>query len=578
MTMTVLSTVVPFFSTRLPAYRPPPFERLPTVYQWLAEQPEPMIVYELPLPRIGPGSSLGFVWGAVHHKKRLVHGYSSYIPLTDTTLRGEWFGLDNADFWRTLGVLGATHLIVHTKQLAALPGGISALARLSHHAVWRVASFSDAEVYRVPAVEAGPAKSDDLTGQQPMLATGARVSDAVGRCVEIGPGAPLIAYVPESTTIAGLRFLTGTPFGDMDDAFQVDRSADLQSWRPAPHQPLMSTSLAEYLRKPTPALWTHAALPREAGPFVRVTSRGPGSFSLCELSVDASSMRAIEPVAPQLLHIETNPGNPLTPLALDGDSATRWISGTVQAGGEWLQIDLGAPREIVAVVLELGSARFDYGRELALDCGDGPESLRHGRRFDGRAELFERPFLAQVLPLAPPRRCRTLRVRQTGRATENGWSVAELHVYERRAPLGSAQPTNQLELPVTLDVSSENVTCTGCWPVEDTDDGTYAWTTATAYLTVRGLAPGRAYRVSLGIIDPGGASRVTFRAGGDRAEDVATQPGPVACPTPLTASADGALHWSVQAPTWRPRDRTPGSTDDRQLGVAIGDIRIEEVP
>jgi hypothetical protein len=431
MAAAVVSTIVPAFSTVLPAHRPPPLEQLEPVYQWLAQQPEPMVIYEVPEAPFG--EPMDFLWAAVHHKKRLVHGFSGYLPATDVTLRGETLGAYRPDFWRTLGMLGATHLVVHQERLSELPGGAATSLRIDMvAAAWRVATFRDADVYRVPPVSTGVQRPEHATPLSPMFTSGGQRSDPVRPCFEIRPnGPPLVAYVPDAAKISGVRFVAGTSFGDMEDVVQIERSEDLGAWRPAAHEPLMSTSLASYVQKPTATLWTRALVPPEEGSFMRMTSRGPASYFLCDLSFEASAGQVIEPLAPGFLRVTFNVAPALAPLALDGNPATRWDSGQSQNGSEWLEVDLGAPREIVAAVLELGHAPRDYGRELALDCAETPEVVVSGATIDGQNLLFERPHAAQVLPLSPPRRCRRLRIRQTGRSSENHWSVSELGVYVR---------------------------------------------------------------------------------------------------------------------------------------------------
>jgi hypothetical protein len=96
-----------------------------------------------------------------------------------------------------------------------------------------------------------------------------------------------------------------------------------------------------------------------------------------------------------------------------------------------LDVKLDRPREVAAVVLLLGAVPFDFGRRLALDCESVAGVVERGREVPGWELVFDRPRPAQILPLAPPRACRSLRVRQTGVWEDNYWSVAEVTVLER---------------------------------------------------------------------------------------------------------------------------------------------------
>jgi hypothetical protein len=101
---------------------------------------------------------------------------------------------------------------------------------------------------------------------------------------------------------------------------------------------------------------------------------------------------------------------------------------------------------------------------------------------------------------------------------------------------------------------------------------------AQAKLAVRGLVAGRPYRVTLGIVDAGGCDRVTLQTSDGASDEVQLYgAGLVAWSRPLLAGEDGTVRWSLRVEPWRPRDRTPESIDDRDLGIAIGEVRVEEV-
>jgi hypothetical protein len=171
-------------------------------------------------------------------------------------------------------------------------------------------------------------------------------------------------------------------------------------------------------------------LPGEPGSFLRVSSHWR-RIRLCNMSVVSADAGDVQSVPIQALSVDTSSQQALGRLAVDGDRQTRWHSGAVQSGQEWIEIDLGRMHDVIAVVLDLGEVPYDFGRELAVDCGFTRDTLELGPELTGKDTVFDRPRSAQILPFATPRSCRILRVRQTHESFENYWSVAEVAVLER---------------------------------------------------------------------------------------------------------------------------------------------------
>jgi hypothetical protein len=426
-----LTTLIPVLSTSLPAYRPIPPADLAPVYRWVEQQPEPLVIFEVPLPRRVENETFDYLWAAIQHKKRMVHGFSGYMPLTDLTLREESTRIHRPDFFRALSMLGATHLVVHTAAMNHVVGGAVSLARLREaRGADRVAQFEDAEVYRIEAVRTDGVRVPERLSEKPASASGGWM-DPSRDCVEFGPStAPLVYYAPRSSRIEGLKFLAETPLGESDDALLVELSSDLSSWRAAPHRPLLSTALSAYVERPTPDVWVYASFPQDPGPFVRLTSQRDQRLRFCNVQIESNAVAPIEAVAEGELHAQSNVGRDTAALT-DGNPETRWHTGRPQLGGEWIDVDLGRARTVSAVVLDLGSAAYDYGRRLQVDCGSVIDALEPGPAIDGDQVLFTRPAHRQVLPVAPPKTCRFLRIRQVANAPDNYWSVGEIAVIQR---------------------------------------------------------------------------------------------------------------------------------------------------
>jgi hypothetical protein len=425
-----VTTVAPIFTTNLPAYQPPPPEALDPAYRWMEAQPDPFVFFEAPLPRRGEREPLEYMWAAIHHKKTMVHGFSGYLPLSDGLLRGEELWIDRPDFFRTLAVVGATHLLVHTDQLIRLPGGAATLARLRDgYGNDRVARFPNSEVYRVEAVPVPAVPSPSGHGERPTLATGgwADVSD----CMETGTTAPpLGVYAPTVMRVNGIRFIPESFISELDDSLRIEVSEDLRTWRVAQHTPLLSSAMVAYLAHYAPGPWLDAAISPEAGSFIRLSSKLGHRIRICGLVVDAPRVRSVDFVPRTAMRLAASVSEESTGDALDGNPETRWSSQALQRGDEWIEVTFDREREVVAVLLELGKGSYDYGRKLALDCVESSGSTVIGSDVDGLSVTFERPSAVQVLPLAPMRSCRSLRVRQTGQAEGNYWSVVEISVLE----------------------------------------------------------------------------------------------------------------------------------------------------
>lgn len=425
----LLSSVVPAFSSALPVYRPP--AELPPVYKWIAEQPEPMVLYEAPLPERSELEPLLYLWTSAHHQKRLVHGFSGYLPLTDDALRAEATRLGRDDYFRALSELGATHLLVHAKELAALPSGSAALVALRDaRRADQVARFGPDEVYRVPNDRVRHAYRVAQPPQKPQAEAGGWVDPTRpfggAKCVEIGPSAPpFVLYAGASTRVSALTFVAQSELGSMDDALWIESSDDLLSWRVSPHLPLLSTSLEAYVHHPTPVLLTHAVLDGDGGPFLRLSSRDY-RLRLCQTMLDVRFVGPIETLSQAALRLGASVNADQVALAKDGDAATRWHSGSGQRGGEWVEVDLGKPRRILEVQLLLGTTDYDYGRRVAVQCVDSadPQSLA----IDGETLVFTRPQAMQIVPTSPVRPCQRIRVLQSGTCPENYWSIAEIQV------------------------------------------------------------------------------------------------------------------------------------------------------
>jgi hypothetical protein len=176
----------------------------------------------------------------------------------------------------------------------------------------------------------------------------------------------------------------------------------------------------------------------QAEHVVRVTTRGP--VSIVELRPGASG-RLPTPAGAEIprvsLTLSASHNTGALPLAVDGNDATRWLSGAQQDGTEWIQVAFDRVRRPSLLRLVMDRRSFgDYPRRLEI------EASTDGRTFTPlfagpvltpfALSLAQQPVAPRIdLPL-PPTDATVLRIRQTGRAVRNWyWSVHEIRVWEQ---------------------------------------------------------------------------------------------------------------------------------------------------
>jgi hypothetical protein len=118
----------------------------------------------------------------------------------------------------------------------------------------------------------------------------------------------------------------------------------------------------------------------------------------------------------------------LAALAIDGSLSTRWHSGDAQRGDEAIVLELGTPRSLRRIELEIGPAPYDFARALVLDVSDDGDLYRQVAEI-GAGERALEGTGAQVVALPSAVSARFVRVRQTGRTDRNFWSVYEIGLF-----------------------------------------------------------------------------------------------------------------------------------------------------
>jgi F5/8 type C domain len=192
-------------------------------------------------------------------------------------------------------------------------------------------------------------------------------------------------------------------------------------------------------------LYADRAIPRElvaemraqTDHVARVTTRGPVTIAELRPGASGGLPKPVGTAIPRAsLTLSASHNVAALPLALDGNDATRWLSGTQQDGSEWIQIAFDRPRRPTFLRLVMDRRSFgDYPRRLEI------EASTEGRTFTPllagsvltsfALSLMEQPVSPRIDLRLAPKEIRYLRMRQTGRAVRNWyWSVHEIRIWE----------------------------------------------------------------------------------------------------------------------------------------------------
>jgi hypothetical protein len=139
-----------------------------------------------------------------------------------------------------------------------------------------------------------------------------------------------------------------------------------------------------------------------------------------------------------------------------------------------------------------------------------------------------------------------------------------------RYPLPTAERLN-------FPVGHPSLTLENFWDVETPPEGAFSWSRGPSTIEVSGLAPGSRHRVTLAFRDTSNFDSVNVGTDAKHLQRVVITPGrTVACPEPVTVTADGKLRVSFETPLWYPRVLFH-SEDQRGLGVALRLVIVDKV-
>ncbi len=107
--------------------------------------------------------------------------------------------------------------------------------------------------------------------------------------------------------------------------------------------------------------------------------------------------------------------------AIDGNTNSRWSTGSTQTAGQWFTVDMGATQSFSTVTLDAGTSTNDYPRGYQVFVSsDGQNWGSAVATGAGASKLVTIHFAAQ--------KARYLKIVQTGSNSSWWWSIAELNV------------------------------------------------------------------------------------------------------------------------------------------------------
>jgi hypothetical protein len=241
----------------------PALRARPAVYAWLAAQPGPGAVVDLPF-----GAPLADARAMVYSTaswRPLVNGYSGFAPAT-TWLRSVLARFPDADTLRTLGDLGVRWVVVHPAEVppaqAALCAAPPAPLRLAYRNAGTCALEFDAPpppaparlirlpadtVLRATSSGGGGAASD---GGDATAAADGRLDTRWTQTVDPEHDRWLELTLTRAVPVEQLVLRLGPNFGDRPRALRVEASDDGRAWRTLVDQPIVPAPLAALARTP----------------------------------------------------------------------------------------------------------------------------------------------------------------------------------------------------------------------------------------------------------------------------------------------------------------------------------------
>ena len=172
----------------------------------------------------------------------------------------------------------------------------------------------------------------------------------------------------------------------------------------------------------------------ESHPDVEVAFTSP-RYSSYRIRAPAGSvaLKKVEGPTLTVASVTSSVAPEMLPRITDGDLVSRWDARRGQEPGDSVRLDLGSPRLVRAVELDLGGYVADFPRKLRIETSVDGASWHEVWSGSGGAPALAGAFLdARLMPLVfefEPRTARYVRMTQLGSDAVFYWTIAELKVY-----------------------------------------------------------------------------------------------------------------------------------------------------
>ena len=173
----------------------------------------------------------------------------------------------------------------------------------------------------------------------------------------------------------------------------------------------------------------------------------------------------------------------VVPNMLDGDPTTRYSSGTGQANGMWVQVDMGKPQTFDTIALDSSSSTGDYAHGADVFISSDATNWTKVAALTATGQQVEAVSFA-------PQTARYIKVVNTG-SSGTWWSIAEFNVYSG----GTATPV--YGTPLSRAGWTPTASNTSPWP-NDALSHMLDGDLTTRYSSGASLAPGMFVQVDMG--------------------------------------------------------------------------------
>jgi hypothetical protein len=265
---------------------------IPAVYEWLALQPDDLVLIELPLPKeeryVGITECIR-LYHSTYHWKKMVNGFSGYFPPIYYELCRRWKDLPIRENLKDLRTLGVNTILVHTWEYG---GGeverIMAEWKAVGDEVDAVAIFDKDLVLKLLPGAASPSGTAQGIQSRPMSRKGWSVDASINKNSaalaidgsldtrwESGPQKNGISFtldLGEQKLVRGISFKLGKSHTDYPRGYFMEVSPDGSKWERIAAQEKTVIPLLAYMKPKDLAV--NAFFDRKDARYFRITNTG----------------------------------------------------------------------------------------------------------------------------------------------------------------------------------------------------------------------------------------------------------------------------------------------------------------